>query len=259
MSTLRRQLFPLALLFAAIFAVAGCDSTGPSTGSSEVEVGFATSSTSGSASAKATTDDSLVVSGTNGTLRIHDLRLIVDEVELEGEADSAEFETEKPVFLDLPLDPTEIAPVAAGNIPPGLYNEFEFEVEDAELDDGDDDEGLQELRNDIQEAGFDNWPNNASMVAQGTFTPEGDTARSFTTYFEAEIEVELEMEDRPFEVGGDDPSRRLTINLEPGRWFSRPDGTVQDLSQDDFEDTGAVVEFEAEYEFEDGVSEIEFD
>lgn len=173
-------------------AVVGCDSAGPSTDSSEVEVGFATSSSASSTNAfgKAAADAPLVVSGSNDTLRIHDLRLIVDEVRLEGEADGAEFETEAPVFLDLPLNPTEIAPVAAGNIPPGLYSEFDFEVEDAELDDGDDDEGLQNLRDNIRAAGFENWPNEASMVVQGTFTPEGDTARAFTTYFEAEIEFE---------------------------------------------------------------------
>jgi hypothetical protein len=244
----------------AMFFV-GCDSTGPGTGESEVSVGFATASSSASTSPSArpkAQGDSLVLNGTNGTLRVHDLRLIVDELSLEGEADSAEFETERPFFLDLPLDTTEVASVVNDRIPPGTYNEFEFEVEDAELDDGDD-EGLQALRDDIDAAGFSNWPNNASMVVQGTFTPENDTARSFTTYFEAEIEVELEMEDRPFVIGGDDPTRRLTVNLDPRRWFSNPDGTVQDLSQDDYGETGQAVEFELEYEFEDGVSEIEFD
>lgn len=262
MSVLQVRLLPLALVFAMTFTVVGCDSAGPSTDGSEVEVGFATSSsstTSTSSFSKTVTDDSLVLSGSNGTLRIHDIRLIVDEVELEGEADSAEFETESPVFVDLPLDTTEVTSAATSQIPPGIYNEFGFEVEDADLDDGDDDENLQDLRNDIQEAGFSNWPDDASMVAVGTFTPQDDTTRSFTTYFEAEIEAEIEMEDRSFEIGGDDPTRRLTINLEPGRWFSHPDGTVQDLSQNDYETTGNLVEFEAEYEFEDGVSELEFD
>lgn len=255
------RLVPLALAVAVTFAFAACDSAGPSTDGSQVEVGFATSSTSApsSNSFSKTATDSLVLTGSNGTLRIHDIRLIVDEVELEGDADSAEFETEAPVFLDLPLDTTAVAPAATGEIPPGTYNEFEFEVEDADLDDGDDDEGLQPLQNEIEEAGFSNWPDNASMVVAGTFAPEGDTTRSFTTYFEAEIEVELEMEDRPFEIGGDDPTRRLTVTLDPGRWFGRPDGTVQDLSQNDYETTGELIEFELEYEFEDGVSEIEFD
>lgn len=259
---LQSQLGTVALVVAMALAFVGCDSTGPSTSDSEVSVGFATASSSSSTSSAALSKaqgDSLVLSGSNGTLRIHDLRLIVDELSLEGDADSAEFETERPFFLDLPLDTTEVASVVSDRVPSGTYNEFGFEVEDAELDDGDDEEDLQQLRNDIDAAGFSNWPDNASMVVQGTFTPENDTARSFTTYFQAEIEVELEMEDRPFVIGGDDPARQLTVNLAPNRWFTNSDGTIQDLSQDDFEETGQSVEFEVEYEFEDGVSEIEFD
>ncbi|WP_158666641.1 hypothetical protein [Salinibacter altiplanensis] len=155
-------------------AVIGCDPTGPATSNDgHVDVGFATAapstSTTNSALLSKAERDSLVLSGSNGTLRIHDLRLTVDDAN-----------------------------------------------------------GLQALQNAIQDAGFSNWPGSASMVAQGTFTPEGDTARSFTTYFEAEIEVELEMEDHPFQIGADAL-------------------------------TGQLVELEAGHEFVDGASEIEFD
>ncbi len=266
MNPFRPRRASLALLLAVALVFAACDSAGPSTDSTNVEVGFSTAPSSAqSSSLNANTlstgaaTDSLVLSGPNGTLRIADIRLIVDEVELEGKADSAEFESEKPSFLDLPLDTTEVASVVSDQVPPGLYTEFGFEVEDAELDDGDDAEGLPALQDDIDQAGFSNWPGNASMVAVGTFTPKGDTTRSFTTYFEAEIEVELELEDRPFEIGTDDPSRRLTVKLDPARWFRAPDGTVTNLAQDDYGRTSNVVEFEVEYEFEDGVSEIEFD
>jgi hypothetical protein len=47
------------------------------------------------------------------------------------------------------------------------------------------------------------------------------------------------------------------VRLDPARWFERDNGTVEALSQFDYEETGAVREFESE--FEDGVSEIEFD
>jgi hypothetical protein len=265
MNSFRPQRTSLAFIFAIAFAFVACDSAGPSSSDTDVQVGFSTSSPSAQSSSLTTStlgagaaDESLVLSGSNGTLQIDDMRLIVDEVELESEADSAEFESEKPSFLDLPLDTTEVASVVSGQVPPGLYNELEFEVEDAELDDGDDDDGIQALPDDIDAAGFNNWPNNASMVVVGEFTPEGDTARSFTTYFEAEIEVEVEMEGRSFEVGTDDPSRRLTIRLDPAQWF-RTDGTVKDLSQNDYDQPSDVVEFEAEYEFESGISEIEFD
>lgn len=258
MTTLQYRPFALALasLALGVFVLSGCDSTGPSADDSEVEVGFQTSTSSAKStplSAKSS-PDTLVLEGSNGTLKITDLRLIVSEVKLDGEADSAEFETEKPSFLDLPLDTTDVAPVAADRIPPGTYNEFEFEIEDVGLDDEDDDEEeLQELRSEIENEGFTDWPENASMVVVGSFTTDDGTTRSFETYFEAEIEVELEMEDRSFEVGGDGLSRRLTVTLDPGQWFSNGDGTVRDLSQE----AGELVEFE--YEFESGVTEIEFD
>lgn len=261
LNPLRTQLFALSLVGLAlgVFVLTGCDLAGTSSDTSEVDIGFTTTSSSTSSLQKLA-EDELDITGSNGTLNITDIRLIVDEVELEGDDDNAEFEMEKPFFLDLPLDGTDVASVVTGQVPPGTYTEFEFEVEDADFDDDDDDEEqeLQNLRDEILSEGFSNWPDDASMVVVGTFTEDG-TTRSFITYFDAEIEVEIDMEDRPFEVGGDDASRRLTVNLDPARWFTKEDGTVQDLSQDNYTDTDELVEFELEYEFEDGVREIEFD
>jgi hypothetical protein len=180
--------------------------------------------------------------------------LIVDEIELEGDADSAEFETDRPSFLDLPLQEGEVSPVAADRVPPGLYEDFEFEIENIELDDGDEEGEVRDLRAEIRED-FPNWPNEASMVVVGTFTTSNDTSRTFETYFEAEIEVEREL-NPPLEVTSDGFSRELIVRLNPAQWFENADGTVRDLSQSDFEDTGKVIEFEAE--FEEGVAEIEY-
>jgi len=236
--------------------VAGCDSTGSSPeNGSDVAVGFssATSTSSASTSAARTAEDSLAVTGANGTLKIGDIRFIVSEVELEGDADSAEFETEKPVFVDLPLRSADVVSVVNGRVPPGTYNELEFEVEDADLED---EEELDELRSDIEDAGFANWPDEASLVAVGSFTPDGGAARAFTTFFDAEIEVEIEMEDRPFEIGGNDTARELTVNLSPSRWFVAEGGDPLDLSADRFQNAEEPVELEIEFEEE---SEIEFD
>ncbi|MFB6097955.1 MAG: hypothetical protein ABEK84_02370 [Salinibacter sp.] len=245
------------------FVIAGCDSAGPSAspGAGNVEVQFKTSYASSSSSTssrsraapRSSSPDSLVITGSNGRLTITDIRLIVSGLELEGEADSSEFEA-APSFLDLPLDTNEVAPVAADDIPTGIYTEFEFEVEDVDLEDGDEEaDGLTALRDTIQKA-YPNWPQSASMVATGTFTPDGDTSRSFTTYFEAEIEVEQKLEP-PLEVTDEGLSTSLTVKLDPTQWFSRNDGTVWNLSQFDYGSTGKLVEFDAE--FEDGVSEIE--
>jgi len=245
------------------FALAGCDSAGPSSGGSEVQVGFTTASTSSSQTSGASAKDqhdALALEGTNGTLEIADIRFIVSEVELEGDADSAEFEMEEPALLDLPLDSTDFAAAATDRVPPGSYTQFGFEVDDVELDDDDDEEELQRIRDQIDDTRYSDWPDGASMVVEGTFTPsDGDNEQNFRTYFDAEIEVEMEMEDTPFEIGGGDDARRLTVNLAPSRWFVSPDNTVQDLSQNDYQTEDDLVEFEVEYEFEDGVGEIEFD
>lgn len=255
----RPLVFALGGLAIGAFALAGCDSAGPSSDGSDVQVGFSSTSSSSTASAAlAKSNHQLVVAGANGdTLKIDDIRFVVSEMELEGDADSAEFETENPFLVDLPLNSTEVVSVANGRVPPGTYNEFEFEVEDAELDDDEEEEELQGLREQIGDTPYaGNWPDAASMVVDGSFTPSGGTAQSFTTYLDAEIEVEIEMEDRPFEIGGDDPSRQLTVNLSPSNWFVS-DGTPVDLSADEYQNPDEeLLEFEIEFEEE---SEIEFD
>jgi hypothetical protein len=143
-----------------------------------------------------------------------------------------------------------VSPIAAGTVPAGTYTELEFEVDDL-----DDDEGAsQDLLSDIR-ADFPNWPEDASMIVVGSFTPTDGMSRRFATYFEAEIEVERSL-NPALEVTNDGFSRELIVRLDPARWFENADGTMQDLSQSDFEDSGTVIEFEAE--FEEGVTEIEY-
>jgi hypothetical protein len=255
-------------------ALVGCDSAGPSSsGNGEVQVGFSTASSSSPSSTTAlakAASDPLVLSGPNGdSLDIHDIRLIVDKVKLEQDGEDQdgdddgndsteveierEVEVERPSFLDLPLQGSEISPVAAGDVPEGTYNEFEFEVDDLDDDEGNARALLSEIRDGDE---FPNWPEDASMVVVGTFTPADGTPTSFTTYFEAEIEVERELQ-TPLEVTGEGFSRQLVVRLDPARWFKGTDGSPRDLSRSDFEQTDTVVEFEAE--FEEGVSDIEFD
>lgn len=259
-----RLTLPVAVLLGltiSVFTVTGCDSVGSeSSVADNVEVGFSTSyTTSKTAPGPKAVSDSLVLTGSNGDLTITDIRLVVAEVKVEGEEDSTDFEAD-PSFLDLPLDTTEIAPVAASQLPPGTYTEFKFEVEDVDLEEeedeeDDDEEELRALRDSIHQD-FPAWPDEASMVVVGTFTPDGDTARSFVTYFEAEVKVERELSP-PLEVTGTGLSRTLTVQLDPTQWFGNADGTVRNLASNDYDSTGELVEFEAK--FEDGVTKIEFD
>jgi hypothetical protein len=213
----------------------------------------------------------MTIDGTNGSLTINEIRLIVDEVELHLADDSCdddgfdgsgsddfdddcdEFEA-PPRFLDLPLDGEPIEAVAA-TIPPGTYDEIEFEIED--LDDDDDGEraaAIALLRAEIVTE-IPDWPRKASALVTGSFTPIGADPIEFRVFLEAEIEVEMDLV--PSLVVGDDgsASRSLTVDVRPDHWFVRADGSVLPLHLFDHSVTGDLLEIEVE--MEDGFTEIE--
>ncbi len=283
MKTYERPIAPVRGAFALLLAaaVAGCgDSTGVGD-PAEVSLSFAVSAASSAPSAVGPASASgpgtaggpagiagppLVLEGTNGTLTIDEIRLIVAEVELEGEDDACEdlepsaddcsdFEA-PPRFLDLPLDGS---PVQAflGLVPPNTYFELEFEIEDLE-DDEDDSEFAAEiaaLREDILDE-FPDWPDEATALVVGSFENADGEVFAFRVYVEAEIEVELDLVP-PLVVGEDGETPDLTVDVRPDIWFASPDGSVMELHLYDYDATGELLEFEVE--FEDGFTEIEFD
>ena len=235
-------------------------------------------------SASTAAASAIAISGSNGTLTIDDIRFVVAEFELErADADDAcggargalvarddddddeedghddedddgddceEFET-PPQFVRLSLD-GEAVPSVVQPVPPGLYEELEFEIEDLDLDDGDDDGfEIEQLYQAIL-AEVPDWPEDASLLVAGSFTPTEGSPTGFRVFFEAEIEIEIEFPPPGLDLTGDaDP--RVTVIVDPALWFGRPDGTVLDLSQFD----GHLVEFE--FEMEHGFPEIELD
>lgn len=226
-----------------------------------------TTASSSSASLLKSTHDSVVVEGTNGQLKITEVRFIVEEFELGVAEDSSEggdgSDTEEdsldfkapPSFLDLPLDTTEFSPADTVDIPLRTYSDFEFAVDDLEPDEEDTEEErqqIQELLSRIRED-FPNFPADASMIVEGTFTPTDGNPLDFTTFIEAEIEVEREFEGIPLEVTTDGLSRSLTVKMAPGEWFRQSDGRVRNLAQ--YQSTTDLLEIEKE--FENGVTEIE--
>jgi len=208
----------------------------------------------------------MTITGTNGTLVIDEIRLIVAEVELDREddacedgaanaADCADFEA-PPRFMDLPLDGQPVQ-AFVGMIPPGTYDELEFEIEDLE-DDEDDTEFAAEiaaLREQIL-AEFPDWPRKATALVVGRFE-SGTNSTEFRVYLEAEIELERDLVP-PLIVGEEGSTGTdLTVDIRPDIWFSLPDGSVMDLSLYDYDATGQVLEFELE--MENGFLEIEID
>lgn len=250
----------------AIAAVAACDdNTAPEPGP-RVTVAFGILESPSNIEPTANTwgTRALSLDGTNGTLVLDELRLIVADFELERLNDDAcetgddaceKFEA-PPAFVDVPLDGGQDVAVAA-NVEPGTYDELGFEVEDLEDDEEDPVEAQQiaELMADVL-AEFPDWPREASMLVVGTFTPTGGEAIAFRAYFEAEVEIEMDILP-PVTVFDDDGVARFTVRIDPAAWFTRGDGTVLNLAELDYDATGAVVEFEVE--IEDGFTRIEFD
>jgi len=257
----------LSLICAAF--TAACGGTGPGT-SVAIKFGTAGSAASPSSAAMFSVAGGQAVhaaghiEGTNGALNITGIWVIVEEFELEGVetadcdddtgTDDCEDFEQKYFFIDVPLDGTTITVVSAP-IPDGTYDELEFEVDDVEVDDNDPEEVaeadliaalLVKVRSQ-----FPNWPDKASMVVTGTWTPTGGSAVDFETYFDADIEVELDLVP-VLTVADGVASRELTILLRPDVWFLRADGTVWNLK--DLE--GQLVDFELE--IEDGF-ELEID
>lgn len=258
-----RRIFSILV---AAGALAACgDSTGVD-GGATVDVAFTTTSSTATAGTSAFDEtgqpSAITLPGTNGTLVIETIHVIVSEIELEGtlasceegiDDDDCEEVEQGPFLVEIPADGSSLQ-VASATVPLGTYNELEWEVEDLDFDDDDDQQETAAVRADIESVfGAGVWPSEASMAVTGTFLAEGETTPTpFTTFFAAEIEVEMDLVP-PLELTTEGASRELTIVLSPELWFLNLDGTVMNLALL----SGELVEFEAE--FEDGVVEIEID
>jgi hypothetical protein len=212
----------------------------------------------------------MVLEGSNGTLTIDEIRLIVAEVELDSDDDrcsgadeggpidddDCDFEA-PPAFMELPLDGEPVR-VLEGLIAPGTYDELEFEIEDLEDDeeDGDFAAEIASLRDRIMQE-FPDWPRKATALVVGRFDSPGSGSVPFRVYLEAEIEVERRL--TPALVVGADGGADgvLTVDIMPHLWFTRSDGSVLPLHLYDFDVTGEVLEFEVEMEH--GFIEVDID
>ncbi|NNF12055.1 MAG: hypothetical protein HKN72_02460 [Gemmatimonadetes bacterium] len=252
----------LLTVAALAIAIAACDSsTGPSEGG-EVEIRFRSTTTAAAVPGLL----AVPVAGTNGILELTDLRMVIAELEFEAldgtcpsnSSDDDDDDCEEielpPRLVEVPLDGSPLA-VTTADLPAGAYDEFELEVEDLEDDEGDPGyaQAIATLRSTIA-ASFPDWPEEASVRVEGSFTPTGGQARPFVVYIDAEVEVELDLSP-PLQVR-EGVTAGLDVVLSPERWFVLEDGSVLDLSAFDFPTTGVLLELEVE--IEDGF-EVEID
>lgn len=212
--------------------------------------------------------EGLSIAGTNGTLVITDVKMIVNEFELRrtevddcdddssGPGTCGSFETEY-FIADVPLGAGAVT-VANDRLPSGSYTAMEFEVKDLEVDMDDADDvsdatRINALLTQLRTT-YANWPAGASMRIEGTFTPTGGVAQTFVAYFDAEIEIE-KLFAAPLVI--DETSTGLTIDLRLDLWFKNGDGTVRNLALNNCTTAPcSLIEFEVE--MEDGF-EVEFD
>jgi hypothetical protein len=241
----------------AVLAAGACDDGIAPGDTAEVTVSFVSAESQVTESADqalavaSSVARSVAMAGTNGSLTLDEIQIVVDEFKLEGEGTACEDHPEPeacgrieadPYFLDLPLDEVPVD-AAAALVADGSYFALKLETKDLTSS------GLvSEVR-----AAFPDWPDEASLRVVGSFDPEdGSDPRPFVVYFHAEVKVEMAF-DPPLELSGEDVL--VVVEIDPLAWFTNPDGSVVDLSELDYEATGEVVEFEAK--MSDGFSKVE--
>ncbi|HEX6134944.1 MAG TPA: hypothetical protein VFZ24_13340 [Longimicrobiales bacterium] len=242
----------------AVLALGACSDPTSTADQVAVTVAFATSD----AGAGTQSNGQLVLQGTNGTLVIEELRVIVDRFELKRTEDDVCVEEDHscerfrapPLFIDVPLTGGSTVAIEQP-VEPGTYRRLKFEIEDLEDDDDTPTRAAEiaQLLSDVR-AQFPEWPREASMQVTGTFTPTGGAAQPFTAYFEAEVDIRMDLVP-PVTLVDDGTGAKFTVVLDPALWFSHGDGTVRDLSQLDFGRTGVAEEFEVE--IHNGFAELE--
>lgn len=205
------------LLFLAILAAAaGCGTTDTSQ-FSNVQVSFATQRPTPSLHAVA--NDTIMEGG--NTLVITRAEVVLREIELkrvetvdcEGSDACEKFET-GPVLVDLPLGPGAVQAFAL-DIPPGSYDEIEFDVH--KPDDGDPaDQAFVMAHPDFA---------TISIRVQGTYN-----GQAFTYVTDLDVQQELALTPA-LEIVNGSGAVNVTILVDLRTWFRNETGTLIDPAQ----------------------------
>lgn len=251
-----------------VWVLAACGETTAPADSEGAAIRFSAVADPGDDLSAQTQEGSLLLTGRNGTLQIDELHVIVDRFELKRVDDDACAKGDDacrkfrapPSLLSLPLDGTSVVAVRQP-VDPGTYRRLKFKIEDLDQDHdygkrhGDDDgrrrlfhdddwedrwPQIRDLRRDIR-AAFPDWPDDASILVVGSFTPTEGEARPFRVYLEAEVDVEKRLIP-PVTVGEEDAT--FTVELDVARFFRIGRGRLLNLANLDYDTTGRVLELE---------------
>src|SRR6056297_3433658 len=182
----------------------------------------------------------------SNTLEIQEVKLFIEKMELKSiNDDSSDFEIEN-FIANLPLDGSPLV-ITEKQIPAGLYDEFELEIEKP------DDDDVQ-----INDSDFRDETGSYSLVVKGLFNGEEFTFRNSEDF---EIEMDL---NPPLEIA-EAESSTLVISIDVDSWFTGSSGETLDpkdsnnteLINDNIENS--FDGFEDEYDDEDDSEEYEFE
>lgn len=184
----------------------------------------------------------LLASNEERTIEIREVKMFVEELELDGTRDTKDFEVEN-FIVNLPLDGSPLI-LTEKEIPAGIYDEFELEIEkpddDVHVDDRD----------------FRDETGSYSLVIKGVYNGEEFTFRSTEDF---EIEIDL----FPPLVVEESGTSVLVISVDISSWFIGKGGEV--LDPKDFRNTEQINKniersFEAWEDYKDDKhKEYEFD
>src|SRR6056297_2833830 len=157
----------------------------------------------------------------SNTLEIQEVKLFIEKMELKSiNDDSSDFEIEN-FIANLPLDGSPLV-ITEKQIPAGLYDEFELEIEKP------DDDDVQ-----INDSDFRDETGSYSLVVKGLFNGEEFTFRS-TEDFELEMDL-----NPPLEVT-ETESSTLVVSVDVNSWFKDSNGEY--LDPKDFANTERINE-----------------
>lgn len=204
---MKKSIFTLfnLLLITSIVAV-GCDviQSDSTNGPSDVKVQMQVQTANSAAVSAALTTGQQQMNG----IEIQEVKLFIDEMELESvQDDSTDFEIEDFV-VNLPLDGSPLV-LTEKEVQQGIYDEFELEIDRPDSEDFVNDVDIRD----------DNG--SYSVVVKGLYNGEEFTYRSTEDF---EIEMDL---NPPLEISGSDNSV-LTIDIDLNRWFRGSNGEVLD-------------------------------
>ena len=214
----------LQTTLAALLVLAACgDGTGPTTGA-QLSLTFATGASAGGAAAPSSFTGPMAVSFTDGTntLDITEVQVVLREIELErvevAECDDVEPEPDGceefeigPLLVDLPVDGSTSTDIEI-MIPPGTYDEVEFEIHKVDDDDPEDEQFL--LDNPTMDG--------KSIVVVGTYN-------GVDFNYETDLNEDQEFDLVPsLVIGEDTPPTNVTIRFDLSTWFVDGSGNLFD-------------------------------